>query len=206
MNISRKIELFRTYPKTKSYKIDILTSFGVTLLSALMGYISKATDSIFIIGDIYTGLGIWIFAASIIAAYSRYPLTAAINTLLFFLSMLASYYVYGAVVLGFFPKAYFLGWLVIALLSPIAGFIVWFSKGKTILGAIVTALPVSTLFASGYSAFYTHNVVSALSLVFAVALLMLLPRTLRQKAISFGVAIALAFIIDRFYLLGLLPF
>lgn len=206
MNIHRKMQSFRAYPIRKTYKIDLLISLGVVLLGTLMGYVSKATDSVSIIGDIGTELGIWVFVASIVAAYSRYPFTAALNTMLFFLSMLASYYIYGLVILGFFPRAYFLGWLFISLLSPIAGFIIWFSKGKTILSAIVTALPASILFASGYSAFYTYNIVSSLSLVFGGILIALLPQTLKQKAISFGIAVVLAFIIDRFYLLGLFPF
>lgn len=106
--------------------------------------------------------------------------------MVFFLSMLASYYVYGSVVLGFFTRAYFLGWLVISLLSPIAGFVMWFSKGKTVLGAIVTALPTSILFASGYSAFYTQSIVSFLSLILGLILVLWLSRKWNQKIIAFG--------------------
>lgn len=171
-----------------------------------MGYIAKAADSTSIIGSIGTELGIWVFAASFIAAYSRYPLAAALNTMLFFLCMLASYYIYGWAMLGFFPATYFLGWLIIALLSPAAGFLVWFSRGKHILGAIAAALPACVLFASGYSAFYTHNIVSFLSLALGTLLLILLPQTLRQKALAFGLAVVFAFAIDKFHLLGLLPF
>jgi uncharacterized membrane protein YjdF len=73
-----------------------------------MGVIAKIADSISIIGEIGTKLGIWVFVATIIAAYSRYPFSAAINVLLFFLSMLFAYYTYGYAVLGFSHNRTFL--------------------------------------------------------------------------------------------------
>ena len=57
-----------------------------------MGFIAKATDSVSMIGDIGTELGVWVFTATLLAAFSRYPLSAALNTLLFFLAMLCAYY------------------------------------------------------------------------------------------------------------------
>lgn len=200
------IQRIRAYPKEKSIKVDLLTSIVVVLVGAIIGFVAKATDSVSVIGDIGTELGVWIFFASIIAAYSRYPYTAAVNVMLFFLSSLAVYYLYGNFVLGFFPRAYFMGWLIIALLSPIAGFVVWFAKGAGVIGAIVTALPVSALFAIGYPAFYTHNIVSILTLAFGVCLIALLPKTLRQKGMAFCFSLILAIIINMFHVLSWLPF
>lgn len=118
-----------------------------------IGVIAKMTDSVSIIGDIGTELGIWVFTAAIIAAYSRYPVSGAINVFLFFTAVLAAYYAHGALVLNFFPKAYFLGWLIAALISPFAGFLAWFTRADGIAGSIITALPVALLFAHGYPAF-----------------------------------------------------
>ena len=91
-----------------------------------LGLIAKAADSVSVVGDIGTYLGVWVFAATLIAAFSSLPLLAALNAMVFFLALLTSYFLYGSLALGFFPRAYFLGWLVIALLSPIGGFVVWF--------------------------------------------------------------------------------
>lgn len=204
--MNEKFRKIRAYPKDKSIKIDLMISIGTILLGAVLGFVAKATDSVSIIGDIGTELGVWVFAATIVAVYSRYPFTAGINTMLFFLAMLGAYYLYGHLVLGFFPKSYFIGWLVVALLSPIAGFVVWFSKGKGFIGVIISALPISVLFASGYSAFYTHNPVSFLALVLGALLTILLPCTLRQKLLSICLAIPFTFIIYVFNILRLLPF
>lgn len=109
--LREKIRALRAYPQDRRYAVDVGIALGCFVLGAVLGVVAKATDSVSLIGDIGTGLGVWVFVASLLAAYSRYPIAAAVNTLLFFLSMLGAYYLYGFVVLGFFPKAYFLGWL-----------------------------------------------------------------------------------------------
>jgi len=205
MGINAKLQEVRAYPVRKSITVDLLISFGVILLGALLGYIAKASDSISFIGDLGTELGVWVFIAALVAVYSRYPYTAAINIMLFFLSMLASYYLYGQLVLGFFPKAYFMGWLVISILSPFAGFLIWFAKGKGYIGAIASALPISVLFAWGYPFFYTRRPVLLFTLCFGVILCILLPKTLYQKAGAFGLSILFAFIIVQLKLISYLP-
>ncbi len=47
-------------------------------------------------GDLFTRLGIWILIATIIAAYSKTLIKSAMNTFLFFIGMLMSYYLYSA--------------------------------------------------------------------------------------------------------------
>ena len=59
-------------------------------------------------GDLFTRLGIWVLIATFIAAYSKTLLRAAINTFLFFIGMLISYYIYSAYLFGFFPTRYFI--------------------------------------------------------------------------------------------------
>jgi hypothetical protein len=165
LKINLWIRKLRPYPQKLSMRTEIIFSACVILLGMSMGLIAKMTDSVSIIGDIGTELSIWVFAATIIAAYSRYPVSAAINVLLFFISMLAAYYIYGFVVLNFFPKTYFLAWLVVALISSFAGFCTWFSRAKGIVGSVATALPAALLFAHGYPAFYTSRLPLYLSLV-----------------------------------------
>ncbi len=202
----KAIQKLRPYPEKLSVRFEFIFSGSTLLLGLFMGLIAKMTDSVSVIGEIGTQLGIWVFAAAIVAAYSRYPLTAGINVLLFFLSMLFAYYVYGYTVLGFFSRAYFMGWLMIALLSPLAGVCAWFSKAKGIVGSIVTALPVAILFAEGYPAFYTSSFVLYTSLLLGIALCAVLPRTIKQKISAFVIAIPIAFLIDSLHLLDFLPF
>lgn len=206
MNLNSRIQKLRPYPQTRSLRFELIFSACIVLLGGGMGLVAKMTDSISMIGEIGTELGIWVFVAALIAAYSRYPISAAINVFLFFVSMLAAYYIYGFVVLNFFPKAYFFGWLVVALISPAAGFLAWFSRAKGITGSIVAALPVALLFAHGYPAFYTSRIPLYFSLIMGAALCVLLPQTIKYKAIAFGVSIPIAFLINKLYLLRFFPF
>ena len=206
MNINFKIQKLRPYPTKLSIKKEIAFSFCVLILGIVMGLIAKMTDSISIIGQIGTEIGIWIFVATIIAAYSRYPLSAAVNVILFFLAMLFTYYIYGHIVLGFFPKEYFVGWLIIALISPFAGFITWFSKARGLVSSIITAIPAALLFTHGYPAFYTLKLTLFLSLLMGCILCFILPSTARNKVIAIGLAIILAFIFEKLYIFSFLPF
>jgi hypothetical protein len=195
----------RVMPDTFSWKCEIAHSAGVLLLGLVLGFAAKVADSISIIGDIGTYLGAWVFVAALVAAFSKSPFLAALNTLLLFLALLAAYYTYGRIVLGFFPRAYFLGWLFIALLSPVGGVVVWFSRGKGWLAIISAAFPVALLITEGYPAYYTYQAPLVFELCCAVALLIILTKTWRQKGIAFIISMALAVIMISFRVLSFLP-
>jgi len=205
MNIKQKINEIRPLPDKVNFKRELFYTLSVTIIGFLFGLIAKSTDSISIIGDIGTNLGVWIFVGTLIAAYSHTPLLAALNLPVFLLSMLASYYIYGMLVLGFFPKAYFLGWLVVSLLSPIGSFIIWFSRGKRWPAIISAALPIAVLIAEGYPAYYTFQIPLILDLVFAIILIVLLPETRKQKLFTLVISCIFALFIAKLYLLSYLP-
>ena len=192
--------------RNNSKKARIIYSVAITGAGLLLGYIAKATDSVSIIGDITTELGIWIFLSAFVAAYSSKPIHAAINVTLFFLAMLCSYYLYGHLVLGFFPKAYFLGWLAVAIASSAYGFIVWFSKGKDVIAIFSCSVPVSILYAMGYPAFYTHKITLYITLAFGAILNLTFPSNKKQKLFVFICSVIFAFIISKFHILSYLPF
>jgi len=196
----------RKIPKKKLYRADIFYSLCIIVLGAGLGYISKRMDSISIIGQITTELGIWVFAAAIIAVYSRKPSYAAVNVVLFFLAMLGAYYAYGKLMLGFFPKAYFMGWLAVSFASGLYGFVVWFSKGKDIISILASAAVVSILYALGYPAFYTHKITLFITLFFGVVLNIFLPHAKKRAFIVFVCSVILAVLITKFHLISYLPF
>ena len=109
-------------------------------------------------------------------------------------------------VLGFFPRAYFLGWLIVALLSPIGGSIVWFARGEGLAGAVITAMPAGIIAAWSYPAFYTHSIVLILGIIEAAALCALLPRGRKMKLAAAGMTAVAAVLINALGLLRLLPF
>ncbi|WP_230501168.1 hypothetical protein [Sutcliffiella rhizosphaerae] len=125
-------------------------------LGVLLGIISKYLDTIAVdgswwsislsyFGDLFTRLGIWILIATFIAAYSKTSINAAINTFLFFIGMLISYYVYSAYLFGFFPTSYFLWWGTLAIVSPFLAILVYKGKQKEKFAYILPALPLGLM-------------------------------------------------------------
>ena len=104
------------------------------VLGTVLGTISKYLDTIAVVdeswwmnilhyfGDLFTRLGIWVLIATLIAAFSKTQIRAAINTFIFFIGMLISYYIYSAYIFGSFPTRYFILWGSIALASPFGSY------------------------------------------------------------------------------------
>ncbi|MEW8956696.1 hypothetical protein [Clostridium sp.] len=196
MRLNEKINNIRTLPEKLNIKHEVIFSSLVLFLGLSLGLIAKTSDSISIIGDIGTEIGIWIFIATLIASYSMHPLSASINVPIFFLGMLCTYYTYTHFVLGFFPRSYFIIWLIITLFfTPIAGFITWFSRGKGIISIVSSSLPIALLLAHGYPALYTQRISLYISLICGIILNLILPRTPKMKIFVFSFSLLLAIFI-----------
>ena len=111
-----------------SIRSKILISIGMVLLGLALGVFQKWLDSIAInelpgilqmIDPVnYFGrLAVWILLATVISVFSRSPFRAAVNTFLFFISMVAGYYIYCKAVLGFLPVRYMMVWIIISVIS-----------------------------------------------------------------------------------------
>lgn len=57
-------------------------------LGGLLGFLAKRYDSLPIIGEIGTYLGLWVLIATVLVAWSRSPKAAALYVLVFFAAML----------------------------------------------------------------------------------------------------------------------
>ncbi|WP_062049310.1 hypothetical protein [Bacillus sp. JCM 19034] len=92
--------------------------------------------------------------ATLIAFWSKRPIYVALNVFFIFFGILLAYYLYSQLLFGFFPTYYFLRWGAIALASPIAAYIVWFSKGEGWSAAFCAALPIGLLLTQGLPIFH----------------------------------------------------
>ncbi|WP_186577185.1 DUF6518 family protein [Aquibacillus kalidii] len=176
----------------KPNKIQVIINFGACLiLGVLLGTISKFSDTVSsnglngmlfsYVSDITTSLGVWVFFATLIAVWSRSPIYAGIKVFLFFGGMFLAYYTYSQMLFGFFPTYYFLRWGVVALFSPIAGYIAWYGRGEGWVAAFCAALPIGLLLSQGYPFFYLFSVVFVFDILAATILFIVLPRTKYQK-------------------------
>ncbi|MGF9891214.1 hypothetical protein ABEX78_21375 [Priestia megaterium] len=150
------------------------------------------------LGDLFSRLGVWIFIATIIAAYSKTRITAALNTFMFFIGMLVSYYIYSAYLFGFFPTSYFVGWGLIALFSPLLAVIVWEGKNNISLSWILPALPIGLLLSLslGIGLFYLRlNYLEELIMCFALCLVFY--RSIKQMPGVIVITFVVAFIVKQ---------
>ena len=95
----------------------ILYPLFMLLFGIMLGVLTKALDETasnlllpFIkyldLGNFFSRMTIWIFMGFLILIYSKTPIRAGINVLLFFTGMVSSYYFYTVFIVGFFPKSY----------------------------------------------------------------------------------------------------
>lgn len=178
------------------------------ILGLILGITSKYLDTVAVdgswmndvlhyLGDLFTRLGVWVLIATMVAAYSKTSIRAAIHTFMFFIGMLISYYVYSAYLFGFFPTSYFILWGSIALVSPLLAVVVWKAKNNDQLSFILPALPMGLLLSLslGIGLFYV-DLTYIEELIMYVALCFVLYKNPKQIAISVGLSIVIAIIID----------
>ena len=156
------------------------------------------------ISNLTTRLGIWVFMATLFAAWSNSPLAAAIKVFAFFAGMLSAYYIYSQVLFGFFPTYYFLRWGGISLASPFAAYMVWFGRGKGWAAAFIAGLPIGLLLEQGYPFFYLFSAVPGFNAAAAVMLLILLPAEKDQYVKVAAMGVLTSFILRQTDLLSYL--
>ncbi len=191
-------------PEVRPYRAWNSRALAAALLGIIMGLFAKALDNAPIVGEIGTNLGIWVFTAALLAAYSPARRAAAVRVFLFFIGMLAAYYLHSRLVEGFFPMRYAFVWGVFALLSPVCAVIAWIGRGQGWVAAIAAALPAALLFAEGYPALYIGSMPLWFDILAAMLLLVYLPPTWKQRLLSAAFSIALAVIFSKIGLISLL--
>ena len=99
----------------------ILVSTGISIFGFLIGIFQKWLDSMAVnelpalfqkldLTNYFGRLAVWSLLASAIAVCAKSPRRASLNCFLFFACMLAGYYLYCQLVLGFLPVSYMMVW------------------------------------------------------------------------------------------------
>lgn len=150
------------------------------MMGVLFGIAAKYVDTIpangwtgqlfSMVSHLTSRIGLWVFIATLLAVKSRHPRLSAIKVFSFFAGLLLAYYLYSMVLFGFFPAYYFMRWGAIALVSPLAAYLVWYGGGKGWIAACCASLPIGLLITTGYPFFYTFSVPLGLELIMALVL------------------------------------
>jgi hypothetical protein len=205
--IKAYFEQIRKPSKNVSLKRQIVITLGVIMLGFLLGILQKWIDGTggsnlplilqqLDIGNYFGRLAIWILFGTIISVYSESPLRAAINTFIFFISMLAGYYIYCNYVLGFLPRTYMMMWVVIAFASFFMAYICWYAKGNGCIAIIISSVIIGILLAQAFNlnitqGFYVYHSLEVITWLIGVVLLR---RSPKECAIEIGLSVAIAFV------------
>lgn len=192
----------------KNAKNTLLSFISYLILGIALGILSKYLDTVAVDGhwlssfqhyfaNLFTRLGIWVLIATAIAAYSKTTLSAALNTFIFFVGMLISYYVYSAYLFGFFPMQYLIFWGGIALVSPLLAMIVWSAKHKEQLAYYLPALPMGLMLSLslGMGLFYV-DISYVEELIMFIVLGMIFYRSPKQIVIVAILSFIMAWLIE----------
>ena len=151
--------------------------------------------------DVHNFLGrfaIWVLIALCISIYSNSAIRAGINVLVFFIGMVASYYLYSNYVAGFFPRSYAMIWVGFTMISPFLAFVCWYAKGKSrpafMLSVLILAVLFNMTFVYGWEYFKARSVLELI--VFIIGLTVLRRDTLKSSVLMGTISIVLAFLLD----------
>ena len=146
------------------------------------------------LGNVFSGLAVWLVLALAIAVFSATPLRAALHVFLFFAGMCVSYHVYTVVFSGFDPGGYMRIWYGLTLLSPVFAVFCWYGKGPSPVSVAIDCLILAVLaaacFSLGFWYFGLNGGVNALLFPAGAAIVYSNPR---QSVVSVAVGLLLAF-------------
>lgn len=192
----------------------IVLPLFVLLLGIVLGIFSKWLDNLSIddtiwwqhalgvvdLGNVFSGIGIWLVLALAIAVFSETPLRAGLHVFLFFLGMCVSYHIYTILFSGFNPMSYMMIWYGITLLSPIPAFICWYARGEGVVSFVIStgilAAMLLVCFAIGIWYFDIRNVIDTLLFVAAAVILYQNPK---KSVCSLAGAVVLGYLVRMIF-------
>ena len=207
LKIKPFFEKIRKQSKNVWLNRQIAITLEIILLGFLLGVLQKWIDGTGVstlpmilqqldIGNYFGRLAIWILLGTIISVYSESPLRAAINTFIFFISMLAGYYLYCNYILGFLPRTYMMMWIVIAFASFFMAYICWYAKGEGIVAIFISSIIMGVLLAQAVNlniaqGFYMYHFLEVLTWIIGVIVLRRKPK---EYAIEICLSVVIAFV------------
>ena len=117
----------------------ILHTAIITCLGLITGALIKLLDIYTTnLGNIFSQVSVWIYLCTLISVYSNSAIRAAVNVFGFCMGMLLTYYITAEMTASVYSLTFVYGWTIFALFSPLMGFCVWYSKGKSWVSRIIS--------------------------------------------------------------------
>ena len=190
----------------------IINTIAILFLGIALGTFSKyldfrqtellgvlmAINGVLDIGNFLGRFAIWILIALCISIYSNSAIRASINVFVFFVGMVASYYLYSNYIAGFFPRSYAMIWFGFTAVSPLLAFVCWYAKGKSrpafMLSVLILAVLFNMTFVYGWGYFEARSFLELI--VFIIGLTVLRRDTLKSSVLMGTISIVFAFLLD----------
>lgn len=193
-------------PEKLTVSKKILYTVLILIAGIILGLISKILDTtasnslpsfleMLDLNNFFSRLAIWLFFGVVISIYSKSPFRAAINVFLFFVGMVASYYIYTVKVAGFFPKSYMMIWVVLTILSPIFAFVCWYAKGKGNIAIVISSIIFTVITSQAFVfGFWYLDISYMLEFIIWIATILVLYQSPKQIIKVVGLGTVLFFI------------
>lgn len=131
-------------------------SLLVLLAGLALGALSKWADvHLMFLADVTSGMAVWVLLAAAVALGSRSSWRAGLHVLLLLGGMVCAYYLTAEAMGVPWSRAFVIGWGILAALSPVFGFFVWYARGRGLhawilsLGVLVFQALTALVFRGG---------------------------------------------------------
>lgn len=196
-------------PQNISLPRKILYSTSIFVIGIILGVISKLLDStasnllpyfleVLDLRNFLSRIGVWLFLGVMISVYCKSPIRAAVNVFLFFAGMVGSYYLYTVTISGFFPKAYMMIWIIMAIISPILAFICWYAKGEGIFAIFISSIILMFISRQAFAfGFWYFDIRYILELLIWIAMIFVLYQSPKQILKTLALGLLLYFLTSQ---------
>ena len=116
----------------------LLNPAGMLIAGLILGILIRLLDIYTTnLGNIFSQLAVWILLGTLISIYSATPKAAMFHIFPFCMGMLLAYYAMAIVTNGVYHKIYIVGWMILALCSPLLGYLAWMAKRTDFLAKLI---------------------------------------------------------------------
>jgi hypothetical protein len=200
-------ETNKTQDNNIKLKHKIIASVAVLFFGILMGVSSKALDESAFnelpaimqkldITNFLGRFGIWIFIGVCISVYSSSAKRAALNVFLFFLGMVSSYYIYCALVAGFFPMNYAMIWFGLTLVSPFLGAVCHLAKYESKIAIGISGIIIGAVLSQTILLLHGIMIPHITEVMVLIATLFVLRRKPKEFAAEVSLSLPVAILIQ----------
>lgn len=193
----------------KAITVKIISSLLILCFGICLGLCSKILDETGVnelplllqridIGNFLGRFAVWIFIAVCISVYSYSAKRASLNVFLFFIGMVSSYYLYCALVAGFFPRSYAMIWFGITFLTPFLAFVCWYAKGDRWIAILISGVILGVLLSQAVLLFQGIRITHITEVMIWLLSLWVLRRKPKEFAIEIGISLITAVLYQLF--------